>query len=516
MALAETGQLDEFITDFYGSSGIRQTAALLPAGWRERVWTRYEAALPEERVHCLWGTTLWSAIRRRTGQSRNLTFSAMDREFSLAAASAARRLGSNLMLYHPYAFEAFTSRHGRSVRRVLFQFHPHPELERRILREDLARHPFMEQAYRDETRGELPEPLQARERDCWQHADLILCASSFTQRSLVEAGADQRKCRVVPYGIGAVPGLNAIAVGRCGCGWGIAGGVCRLGLSAEGPSSFAAGVAARETTRGQPPDVALPAVGCGARTTGAGNACGRVASWFIGRGIARAYAKSSLLVMPSLIEGFGQVYLEALAEGCPVLGTPNTCLPDLGDENDGVFLTPAGDVDALLDRLEKLSRTLAAEPALRTRARECAARFTWERFRQSLCGRTSMAARRRAWNCHEHIGTGHDAPDSGLGAGGRGICLQRQASLFHPCLSYLAFHLIVFVVRPLLVHFYGFNHAFERMMIEPTDAQQIRTLQVTSLALIVFMTAGLWGGWSKVGFSGLGRPAFSAEQIRAR
>jgi glycosyltransferase involved in cell wall biosynthesis len=383
VALAETGQLDEFITDFYGSSSIRQTAALLPAGWRERVWTRYEAALPEERVHCLWGTTLWNAIRQRTGQSRNLTFSAMDREFSLAAAGAARRLGSNLMLYHPYAFEAFTSRHGRSVRRVLFQFHPHPELERRILRDDLARHPFMEQAYRDETRGELPEPLQARERDCWQHADLILCASSFTQRSLVEAGADQRKCRVVPYGITAVPGVNsrqaetvpdwalrAVFVGS---------GYQRKGLHhlllAWRRANLPAG--SRLVLLCRRLDAELERL---ARETPAVE----LRRGAPGAELQELYAKSSLLVMPSLIEGFGQVYLEALAEGCPVLGTPNTCLPDLGDEKDGVFLTPAGDVDALVGRLETLSRTLAAEPTLRTRARECAARFTWERFRRAL------------------------------------------------------------------------------------------------------------------------------------
>ena len=46
--------------------------------------------------------------------------------------------------------------------------------------------------------------------------------------------------------------------------------------------------------------------------------------------------------MPSLVEGFGQVYLEALAEGTPILGTKNTALPDLGGEEDGVFLATAG------------------------------------------------------------------------------------------------------------------------------------------------------------------------------
>ena len=49
--------------------------------------------------------------------------------------------------------------------------------------------------------------------------------------------------------------------------------------------------------------------------------------------------------MPSLVEGFGQVYLEALAQGCPVLGTANTCLPDLGGEADAIFLVTPGNVE---------------------------------------------------------------------------------------------------------------------------------------------------------------------------
>jgi glycosyltransferase involved in cell wall biosynthesis len=88
--------------------------------------------------------------------------------------------------------------------------------------------------------------------------------------------------------------------------------------------------------------------------------------------------------MPSLVEGFGQVYLEALAQGCPVLGTANTALPDLGSEEDGIFLTPVSDVDTLVARLEDLGRLLPGHCEIRKAARATAARFTWPRFRQGL------------------------------------------------------------------------------------------------------------------------------------
>jgi glycosyltransferase involved in cell wall biosynthesis len=94
------------------------------------------------------------------------------------------------------------------------------------------------------------------------------------------------------------------------------------------------------------------------------------------------FRTSALFVMPSLVEGFGQVYLEALAEECPVLGTQNTALPDL--EGEAVHIVDAGDIDQLTARLESLSRELPGNVRIREAARECAAGFTWTRFRQEL------------------------------------------------------------------------------------------------------------------------------------
>jgi glycosyltransferase involved in cell wall biosynthesis len=100
--------------------------------------------------------------------------------------------------------------------------------------------------------------------------------------------------------------------------------------------------------------------------------------------LRRHYSDSALFVMPSLVEGFGLVYLEALSHGCPVLGTSNTCLPDIGGEADGVFLTPASDPDALTAMLERLATHVVGNRRLRCAARATAARYPWSAFRQSL------------------------------------------------------------------------------------------------------------------------------------
>jgi glycosyltransferase involved in cell wall biosynthesis len=88
--------------------------------------------------------------------------------------------------------------------------------------------------------------------------------------------------------------------------------------------------------------------------------------------------------MPSLVEGFGQVYLEALAHGCPVLGTSNSGLPDLGSEADGIFLVSPGHVEELSEQLERLSQLLPSDHKIRRAAHACAGRFTWQAFRMRV------------------------------------------------------------------------------------------------------------------------------------
>ena len=97
------------------------------------------------------------------------------------------------------------------------------------------------------------------------------------------------------------------------------------------------------------------------------------------------YARSTLFVMPSLVEGFGHVYLEALARGCPVLGTANTALPDLGTEAERHLRDiAAGDVEALGSSLERLAAIVARRSQTARRGSGTAERYPWHTFRAGL------------------------------------------------------------------------------------------------------------------------------------
>ncbi len=93
---------------------------------------------------------------------------------------------------------------------------------------------------------------------------------------------------------------------------------------------------------------------------------------------------------------------------------------------------------------------------------------------------------------------------------------SRKASVFHPYAFYLAFHGVVFVIRPTLEYVFDFQSVFYAMKFFPTDEEIQFTLVLTSFALIVFAMAisfvdAGWPNFGRVlssGFSGTEWTAF--------
>jgi len=67
--------------------------------------------------------------------------------------------------------------------------------------------------------------------------------------------------------------------------------------------------------------------------------------------------------------------------------------------------------------------------------------------------------------------------------------ISGRASLFHPATLYLFFHAIVFVLRPILVHCFQFDMIWNYMGYEPPPEIFLKTLAVSSLAMVVFVVA---------------------------
>lgn len=379
LALAEAGLLDRFITDFYTLSTLRRLAHYLPEAWQEKLVFRYHSDLPDEKVSCLWLASFQEHARLLLKRSAAATYAAIDPIFSLSAAQQAKKTLSNLLLYSPYAWEAFRSSYNHDPLKVLFQFHPHSSFEDTLLEQDYRLYPQIEYSYHEEVGKKISPEAKKRERDSWQYADLIICTSSFTRHTLIHAGASPECIYVIPYGVDLPiiekqtppDKFQVLFVGS---------GIQRKGLHHL--------LSAWQQAK-LPKESQLILV-CRTLDPGLRSMVENTPRVKLLRGVnfqslAKFYQTSSLFVMPSLVEGFGQVFLEALSYGCPVLGTTHTCLPDLGQESDAIFLANVSDSEHLRFKLEHLADLLTNNTTIRDQARACASRFSWKQFRVSLC-----------------------------------------------------------------------------------------------------------------------------------
>jgi glycosyltransferase involved in cell wall biosynthesis len=93
--------------------------------------------------------------------------------------------------------------------------------------------------------------------------------------------------------------------------------------------------------------------------------------------LARTYRAASVLVYPSLFEGFGLPPLEAMAHGCPVVAARAGAIPEVA--GDAALLFEPTDPDALADALTLVLEDGDRAASLRTAGRARAATYTWDR-----------------------------------------------------------------------------------------------------------------------------------------
>jgi len=378
LALEEAGRLGRLITSGYATPAARLMAGLMPASARATLMARRCVGLPDARVTASWRAEAYEQAGRLLRLPPPRYWARVNRTLSEAAGREASRTGADLLLYEPYAVEAFARPYPRRTpRKVLFHFHPHPDFEAQILDADTRQSGFAF-AWPTPDGGGNRDTHNLAVRAVWRRADLILCASSLTRRSVIAAGASPEMCRVVPYGCEAADARPGYAGdGRYRVLF-VGSGIQRKGLhhllKAWAMAGLPAGAELTLVCRTIDPalaELAYKTVGC-VLLPGVPSAR-----------LRELFRATDLFALPSLLEGFGLSYLEAMAEGCPVLGTDATGVPDLGTEADGAFSVPAGDAPALAAALER-GAARAGDLALRRAAWATARRFTWERFRNQL------------------------------------------------------------------------------------------------------------------------------------
>lgn len=245
---------------------------------------------------------------------------------------------------------------------------------------------------------EVWKPLPHLRRRALVAANLVLAPSSDTIRKLISVqGVSQERIRKLPWCLsaeflamaddrGKLPELSGFPRGRI---------VLTVGrwAAAERYKGADLLISAVAQLRGTHPDLHLAAVGSGddlprLRALAARLGVSEAIHFFedLSREeIAACYARADLFALPSTAEGFGLVFLEAMAFSKAVVGAAAGGSMDVIEDGVNGLLVPANDPERLAQALDRLLRDEALCAELGRRGAEIVRRrFQFSAFRGEL------------------------------------------------------------------------------------------------------------------------------------
>ena len=368
LALAEAGMLQALVTDWYSPLDRRAWSLLQHVVPRasKYLYRRYREGLSSTLVQ----RSLIAMVHAKLGGSGK-----SDDIIGTAASRAARLSHSGLLAYSFYANAAFRNFENDQLPKVLFQIQAHPYSFQQLVRAQAGKMPDVLAWVREEPEfceaGRLAE-LAAEHR----MSDFCIAPSKYVKKTLVEDGADPNRIHVLPYGVDtevfrptrepAQDRFRVVFIGRL-CFrkglWHLLEAWRRLGL--RDSELVIAGA-------GDPPFLQ------------AYLGYTRIPYLHSQVAVRDLLSSSDVCCVPSLSDSFGLVYLEALACGTPVIATENTGAADLITDYQHGFITKAGDVEELRERIGWCYENRFRLEQMRVKARRVAEIYSWSFFRKRI------------------------------------------------------------------------------------------------------------------------------------
>ncbi len=264
------------------------------------------------------------------------------------------------------------------IRRIFDMASPHYKLTHAILDEELEKYPSLRTSYHRSTATLEPARRERQARE-FELADLVVANSRFTAKSLLDTGYDPQRIRVIPLGAPPIdPGWRQtpptsptifLFAGTVGVHKGAhyllecwdrvyrpGRAVLQMAGSWALPAEVKAGTMAGVRCMGSIPREQL----------------------------FELYRRASVLVLPSLCDGFGMVIAEALAHGLPVITTTNTGAVDLIEHGRNGWIVAPRDIEGLAQAMTWCMDHPWELRQMREEAQATAARWQWSDYRKKL------------------------------------------------------------------------------------------------------------------------------------
>lgn len=373
LALAESNMLFALVTEAYFPLDKKWFSSITNfLGITSNLYKRYKIGLVSDKVIVSKRAFFYEILFLIT---RNVKF---DRKKGYVLGEKAKELSIKnkipILAVNTCAQHAFQN---NSIEpKILFQFHPQANFVKEIFEEEIQLNPKAATTLHQEYEFSLSKKeLEVLSSEV-ELATHFLCASSLTKKSLIFKGIAEDKIKVIPYGVDTskftfserLPSeiFKVIFIGSLNQRKGIT-----YLLDAMSEMS---NIELTIVTRGIYDESLIQNY----------NFPIHVVVDVAHDKLQNELHQAHCFVLPSILEGFGQVILEAMATGIPVIATENTAAKDIVENDKDGFVTPIRDVQAIKENLYKLQSDFSLTQSMGKAAYEKAKIYTWEKFRMDL------------------------------------------------------------------------------------------------------------------------------------
>ncbi len=413
VALNQAGMLHKLYTDWYTPDFARR--------W---VQARYNPDLSSNKTRSLWIFAALALVMRRIPPSwyaARASYRWLNYVYGFCCGAACYFAGPNQAIVYSYYLEGFLAFYRATGRRpdnlICFQVHPAPAYVQRKLREDANAYGALQPvAFTPDAEEDLSEAARQSYARALAACQTVICASSISRESIADIAGEAR-IDIVPYGsrfgenevrepaslqpTGPIRLLSICQLTqRKGMHW-------AFRAMAELPREVQDRFDWRIVSAKRDPAIAAMAPSNVAFT-----------DWLSQADLAVEFKKSDLFVMPSLVEGFGLVYLESLSFGTPVLYTDRTGAADFCVAGAHGFKVPVSDWRVLSEVLRRCAADPGVLSAMRRECHGVARNYTWDRFRVGIRSACSENIENGLPTTRARVAASSDKPSAANGIDG--------------------------------------------------------------------------------------------------
>ena len=377
--LHQVGMLEHFYTDICAVKGVGKIARILPEkrlpNALKRLRSRVPEGVPEHKITVFEIFGAQYVIRRNRAKNYLEMFELhrwAGRKFNRQIIEKGFGNATAVYAFKSAALELFQAAREQGLKTILEQISAPAPIQQKLIGEEQERF----QGWIKTKINYDPFPEQkSREKAEWECADIILCASEFTKKSIAEAGGPTERCFIVPYGVDSRFNLPEKKTHTGPLRVLFAGAV---NLNKGAPYVL-------EAARRLKNKAVFRMIGDIQVTPRKKNILAEHVelTGLVPRSeMIKHYAWADVFLFPSICDGFGLVLIEALSAGLPVITTPNTGVA-IRDGKEG-FIVPIRSFEPIVEAITKLKDNPGLwqdmSQAARTRSRE----FTLEAYQNRL------------------------------------------------------------------------------------------------------------------------------------